>query len=161
MAPMGALMADMNEDGLTDVLVYYWGRPPVAFLRLRAACGSPVPARRGFVPREIAPGGGRWYTNALALADLDGDGHHDLIVGNYYPDDARVLDSSASGSEPLQRSMSRAVNGGRNRLLLWAGTTAGPEPSVTFREDREALEDAWALGWTLAVGTADLDGDLL
>src|SRR5438128_2025409 len=28
MAPMGALAGDFNEDGLMDVLVYYWGRTP-------------------------------------------------------------------------------------------------------------------------------------
>src|SRR5262249_36152027 len=33
MAPMGCLMGDFNEDGLMDVLVYYWGRTPVAFIR--------------------------------------------------------------------------------------------------------------------------------
>src|SRR5437763_451557 len=33
MAPMGCLPGDFNEDGLMDVLVYYWGRPPIAFLR--------------------------------------------------------------------------------------------------------------------------------
>ena len=30
MAPMGCLPGDFNEDGRMDVLVYYWGRPPVA-----------------------------------------------------------------------------------------------------------------------------------
>ena len=33
MAPMGCLPGDLNEDGLMDLLVYYWGRPPIAFLR--------------------------------------------------------------------------------------------------------------------------------
>ena len=32
MAPMGCLPGDMNEDGYMDILVYYWGRPPIAFL---------------------------------------------------------------------------------------------------------------------------------
>src|ERR1700755_2270464 len=33
MAPMGCLMGDFNEDGLEDVLVYYWGRTPVVFIK--------------------------------------------------------------------------------------------------------------------------------
>ncbi len=33
MAPMGCLPGDLNEDGRMDILVYYWGRPPIAFLR--------------------------------------------------------------------------------------------------------------------------------
>lgn len=161
MAPMGALMADLNEDGHTDILVYYWGRTPVAFLRIAATGGrGAVPAPGGYKRCEVATAG-RWFTNALTLADLDGDGHLDLVVGNYYPDDAHILDASGGGLEHVQHSMSRALNGGRNRLLLWAGAASGAEPSVTFREDRQALQDAWALGWTLAVGAADLDGDLL
>ena len=32
MAPMGCKPADMDEDGRVDLLVYYWGRTPVAFL---------------------------------------------------------------------------------------------------------------------------------
>ena len=35
MAPMGCVPGDLNEDGLSDVLVYYWGRTPLAFLRRR------------------------------------------------------------------------------------------------------------------------------
>src|SRR5262245_25637115 len=33
MAPMGCLPGDFNEDGLTDVLAYYWGRTPVVFTK--------------------------------------------------------------------------------------------------------------------------------
>src|SRR5262249_7314519 len=33
MAPMGCLPGDMNEDGAVDLLVYYWGRTPIAFLK--------------------------------------------------------------------------------------------------------------------------------
>src|SRR3954471_15733508 len=32
-APMGTLVGDFNEDGLLDVMVYFWGRTPVLFLR--------------------------------------------------------------------------------------------------------------------------------
>ncbi len=37
MAPMGVLIGDFNEDGLMDILVYYWGRSPVVFLRKKTA----------------------------------------------------------------------------------------------------------------------------
>ena len=33
MAPMGCLPGDFNEDGLQDVLAYYWGRTPIAFIK--------------------------------------------------------------------------------------------------------------------------------
>src|SRR5438445_983329 len=53
MAPMGCLPGDLNEDGRMDLLVYYWGRAPVAFLRRGyGAVGSPVPLRADlYVPR--------------------------------------------------------------------------------------------------------------
>ena len=43
MAPMGCLPGDLNEDGLMDLLVYYWGRTPIAFLhRDTGACVAVV-----------------------------------------------------------------------------------------------------------------------
>src|SRR5262249_14783340 len=46
MAPMGCLPGDFNEDGLTDILVYYWGRTPIIFLRKPDASHSPTNLRR-------------------------------------------------------------------------------------------------------------------
>jgi hypothetical protein len=164
-APMGTLPGDYNEDGLTDVLVYYWGRPPAVFLRRLGT----APAGRGgrrlhaddYSRFEVAPGSGRWHTNAATLADLDGDGHADLILGNYFPDGARVLDAGAVGVESMQRSMSRADNGGGVRLLLWQRAPSGERPSVRFREAESGPAGVPAGGWTLAVAAGDLDGDLL
>ena len=159
MAPMGCLPTDLNEDGLIDILVYYWGRTPIAFLNVAS---KQVLSSDRYVPREVIPKGGRWYTNAATVADLDGDGHADLIIGNYFQDDAQILDANASGSQQqMQHSMSRAFNGGRNRLLLWSGATSGAEPSVQFKEVEGVLDEQVARGWTLAIGAADLDGDLL
>lgn len=164
MAPMGCLPGDLNEDGLMDIFVYYWGRTPVAFLRKPNAGppGSPL-SGDSYVRREVLPGGGRWYTNAAVLADLDGDGHVDLVIGNYFPDGSRILDAGAPADDrqTMQHSMSRADNGGGPHLLLWEGAAGGPEPTVRFEEVRGALDEAASRGWTLAVGAADLDGDLL
>lgn len=160
-APMGCLPGDLNEDGVSDLIVYYWGRPPVAFLRRTTGTvptGPPRPA--AFRSREIVPTSERWYTNAAARADVDGDGHADLVIGNYFPDGARILDPTGSGSEHMQRSMSRAANGGTNRILLWRAAVGGEDPDVRYAASVLSVDEAGG-GWTLAVAAADLDGDLL
>ncbi|HKI05515.1 MAG TPA: CRTAC1 family protein, partial [Thermoanaerobaculia bacterium] len=63
-------------------------------------------------------------------------------------------------SAHMHRSMSRSENGGKNRVLLWQGGSAGPEPGVRFA-DVDAFDGATAYSWTLAAGAVDLDGDLL
>jgi enediyne biosynthesis protein E4 len=160
MAPMGCLPADLTGDGALDLVVYYWGRTPVAYLRRGGAPDAP-PSAASYVPREVVAEVERWYTNAATFADVDGDGHPDLVVGNYFPDGARVLDAGADGSERMQHSMSRARNGGRNRVLLWGGARSGTDPAAFFQEAPEAFDDGISHGWTLALGAADLDGDHL
>ena len=155
MAPMGCLPGDVNEDGRMDLVIYYWGRTPVAYLRLGTTIRPDA-----WAPRELITGAERWYTNAATLADLDGDGHVDLVIGNYFADGARILDPSADGREPMQHSMSRAKNGGGARVLLWRAATTGDNPDVKFQVVPGLPPDAGG-GWTLAVAAADLDGDLL
>ena len=108
MAPMGCLIGDVNEDGLLDIVVYYWGRTPVAFLR---ASGTPGHKSRlapeDFQAVELVPGEERWYSNAGLFADVDGDGHPDLIIGNYFQDGGRILDASAGLSLHLYALLKR------------------------------------------------------
>lgn len=151
MAPMGCLPGDLNEDGQLDVLVYYWGRTPVVFLR-----HGP-----GYVPVEVVAGAKRWFTNAATLADLDGDGHLDVVIGNYFPDGSRILDANATSDQGMQASMSHALNGGNKHLLLWESAAKGDDPAVRFTDYSNVFPDQINHGWTLAVGAADLDGDLL
>jgi hypothetical protein len=148
MAPMGCLPGDFNEDGFMDALVYYWGRTPVIFLK----------AQDGFLPTELVITGERWFTNAATSTDLDGDGHLDLVIGNYFQDNARILDASEHTNEQMQASMSRAFNAGSTRFLLWQGTE---KRNHIFKDVAGGLDAKARHGWTLAIGAADLDGDLL
>lgn len=158
-APMGCVPADLNEDGATDVLVYYWGRAPVAFLRRPAV----APAAAAFTPVDVLPGPGEiWNSTTANVLDVDGDGGLDLIIGNYFPDGARVLDPRAA-HDPLmqmQDSMSDAVNAGRNRILRLERIDRGAAtPVPRYADASAAFTDGQAKGWTLAIGAQDLDGD--
>jgi hypothetical protein len=148
-APMGVLPGDVNDDGLTDALVYYWGRSPLLFIR-----HDKTVAASSFRCEELMKRSEDWFTSAAAFADVDGDGAVDIIAGNYFPDGSGVHDPSAtSDTLQMQDSMSLAYNGGENRLLLRTGDG--------FREVPNVFPRNVARGWTLALGAQDLDGDLL
>lgn len=184
-APMGCLPGDLNEDGYTDLVVYYWGQDPNAYLQLSDDLGAL--SRSSFTVVDLVDGHHRWYTNAMTRADLNGDGHADLVVGNYFADGARILDADAGGTAHMPHSLSRAKNGGHNRALLWQSATSGnllatvqdqpfqpvstgpaeqvsnlglKGPAVEFTCVTPWPEEIMG-GWTLALGAADLDGDLL
>ena len=155
MAPMGCLPGDFNEDGQQDVLAYYWGRTPIVFIKKdRTALNS-----NSYTQSELVPGNERWYTNAATSADIDGDGHTDLLIGNFFPDGSRILDAKSDIPDTMQDSMSLAQNGGRKHLLLWKAPATGS--TVQFEEVNNVLDEQSARGWALAIGAADLDGDLL
>ncbi len=162
MAPMGCLIGDLNEDGLLDVVVYYWGRTPVAFLRKGGTPGRATQIHTDdYVPVELVPGEERWYSNAGLFADVDGDGHPDLIIGNYFQDGARILDASATGTEVMHNTKSRSFNGGAKHVLLWKDAGTGDHAFVHFEEAKNVFPPEVEHGWALGAGAADLDGDLL
>jgi hypothetical protein len=156
--PSNTLVGDFNEDGLPDVLVAYAGRTPAVFLRRSPAGPGPLRAA-DFVRRELVPPGEKWVTAAMIEADFDGDGHLDLLFGNYWADGSDVYNPDATEGVSMHDNMERSFNGGRKHFLLWQGATSGPEPTVTYRRVEHTMEPQVEHGWTLALGAADLDGD--
>ncbi|MCY2965435.1 MAG: VCBS repeat-containing protein, partial [Planctomycetota bacterium] len=168
-APSGVQFGDFNEDGQTDLLVQYWGRPPRAHLRqtnttaitpdqfVISDLGLPQP---GWHTAESNPAA-RWYTNALVQADVDGDGHLDLVIGNYFQDGAAILDGQGTEPQSMHAGKAKAFNGGTKHFLLWKSATTGDTPAVTYTDAESNLPPELAHGWTLALGAVDLDGDLL
>lgn len=155
MAPIGCVPTDLNSDSYPDFLVYYWGRSPVLFLNQGTNPGSP--STTDFEAHELVAPMQVWNTTALNVADVDGDGILDVMVGNYFPDGARVLDPTADNDErmQMQHSMGNAKNAGTNRLYLGESTDeAGELPAFTDASERIPSESAKS--WTLAIGYQDL-----
>lgn len=159
-APMGTLLGDFNEDGVLDILVYFWGRSPILYLsRLESTAGSKL-SLDAYRPVELVSPSEVWHTSAMTQADLDGDGHIDLVVGNYNPDNARTLDptDTEGQAEQMMGSWGRATNGGKTRLMISTGGSGRSSPM--FVEAKDVLATEVSQGWTFAVGAADLDGDM-
>jgi hypothetical protein len=165
MAPMGCAPGDFNGDGRMDLLAYYWGRTPIMFLA-RADAKSLSPA--AYQPTELVPtasvdgqyDGPRWNTNAVNIADYDGDGHPDIMVGNYFPI-SDVLDPHGQANVQMNSSMSNAKNGGGDHIMRWHDASAGDHPTARYVEQRNAMPFKTSTGWTLAISSADLTGDVL
>jgi enediyne biosynthesis protein E4 len=164
MAPLGVLLSDVNEDGHVDVVVYYAGRTPLIFLWSAPKQKDQSLNAANYLVRDLfstRSGNAVWMTGSATTADLDGDGHLDLIFANYFQDGSDLYNPAGDGVVAMPHSFSHAANGGGERIFRWAGSTSGENPTVSYEEALNALPPGVGGGWGLAVGACDLDGDLL
>ncbi len=160
--PSVCRIADMNEDGLADLFVAFWGRPPLLLLR-RATGGlqaaGPLSMASFGVAELVADRHQRWWSTTATFADIDGDGHQDLLLGNYYADGSELTDATSDRPFEMNDTYSRARNGGKSRIFLHVRGTSGEAPSAIYRDAGDVIPGDGERAWTLAVGAADLDHD--
>jgi hypothetical protein len=151
-ASMHAVFGDIDNDGDADLYVVMWGANNILFENLGNARFRDITEEAGV---------GFWgYGNGATFLDYDRDGRLDLLVGNYF---AEALPDPQTGElrrsdlwDPfttriMHESFTHAANGGRNILYR----------NLDGRRFQDVSEEVGLRfrGWTLSVGSADLDND--
>ncbi len=137
---MGSVWADYDGDGREDAFVYGWGFQRL-FRNVDGTAFEDVSERAGVRV---------WMnSNAAIWLDYDRDGRLDLYVAGYFRDDVDMW--HLESTRIMQNSFEFATNGGANRLFHGL-------PDGTF-EDVTGRAGVGSTRWTLAVASADFDGD--
>jgi len=143
---MDCVWGDYDNDGWIDLYVVRWGNDAL-FRNNRDGTFTDV-THKCFRKRDGSPGTDWANGNAVVFFDYNLDGRLDIYVGNYFREvDLWNLESTVI----MHDSFENARNGGKCFLYR-------QEPDGTFTETAEALGVADE-GWTLAVGSADLNND--
>lgn len=191
MAPTGALAADLNEDGATDIVVYFWGRTPLAFLNggasraagpARAAGSSRIAGHAGSLPTSRAAG-----TAGASARRVFGNGAfvaRELVEPAEIWNTATALCSDLDGDGHLDLLFANYFQDGapvldpdaRGTLRLQDTTSrsfnggskhillwrgAGRPAALRYAHRTGVFPSDIDHGWTIAAGAADIDGDML
>ena len=143
---MDCVWGDYDNDGWIDLYVVRWGRD-VLFRNNGDGTFTDV-TERCFRKPDGTPGTPWANGNAAIFFDYNLDGRLDLYVGNYFREvDLWHLETTRIMHDDFEKSR----NGGLNFLYR-------QEPDGTFVEIAASvgIEDP---GWTLAVGSADVNND--
>lgn len=135
----GAVWGDYDNDGFEDLLVYKWGRSEL----FRNVAGQRFERMtdKAHLPGPINANAALWF-------DVDCDGHLDLLIAGYWPDDVDLWNLKSTRMMP--ESFEYARNGGRKVVLRNKG-------DGTF-EDVTGPMGITSTRWALAVAAADLCG---
>ncbi len=157
-ASMHAVWGDVDNDGRLDLYVTKWAEPNQLF-RNNGDPGAP-----GFTDISREAGVDYWgYGNGATFLDYDRDGRLDLLVGNYFAE--AVVDPKTNQTvrndlwhpvttRVMHETFTHARNGGRN--VLYRNVS---ESGVLRFEDVSKAVGMTFTGWTLAVGSGDLNND--
>lgn len=137
---MGAVWADINNDGFEDLFVYKWGKPEL-FLNIDGNHFERITETSG-LPEWI-------NSNAAIWLDYNNDGYVDLLIGGYYKEGIDLWNLESTLIMP--ESFEYANNGGRNYLMENQGNNTFRD--VTFSKGLNTTK------WTLAIGAVDFDNN--
>lgn len=137
---MGAIWADIDNDGFEDLFVYKWGKPEL-FLNVGGEKFENISQQTG-LPQWL-------NSNAAVWCDYNNDGLVDLLVGGYYKPEINLW--NLENTLIMPESFEYANNGGRNYLLENQGDNTFKD--VTFSRGLNSTK------WTLAIGAIDFDNN--
>jgi hypothetical protein len=163
--PTAVVAGDFNHDGHLDLAILNEGSQDLSIFLGDGHGGFTEKTATGPDGRPIRLSAGNAPTG-LALADVNGDGIPDLLVGNQFGDVLVLLGKGDGTFQPYQRSDQRIalaiadLNGDGRQEFIFANagldriTVQYPQPGQTFTQDRS--NGLLAPG---AVSVADLNGD--
>ncbi len=126
--PWSVTSADLNGDGRPDVVTADHGANAVSVLLDATEPGAPTP---DFTPRQDFPAGAK--PDSVALADLNGDGRPDLVVGNEGAGKVSVLlneTSPGSSTTNLAAPVGFAVGGENPSSVTTADLNGDGRPDL-------------------------------
>jgi enediyne biosynthesis protein E4 len=137
---MGSIWADYDNDGDLDMLLYRWGELSLyaqndnrQFVDVTESAG---------LRRRMNAGSAIWW-------DFDNDSDLDIYVAGYFTADIDLANTATT--KVLANSFEYATNGGHNVLFENLGDGTFLDGTDTYDVDSQQ--------WTLALGSADLDGN--
>lgn len=151
-ACMHAIWGDIDNDGDLDLYVVKWGEANTLFRN---------DGNGHFTDISKQAGVDNWgYGNGATFLDFDRDGQLDLLVGNYFCEAVRDPKTGQMvrndlwdpvSTKIMHETFTHARNGGHNVLYRNKG-------DGTFEDVTKQVGLAGG-GWTLAVGSGDLNND--